>query len=119
MEEYHLTSPDMGLFVDAQGPIDMGFPPFLGAHMINDPSWKPDEGVVSTAETSPCLPNCEFQVDFTVMATKAIEEDEEILVNYGFEDNNSCLLVLEEEKKPAGRQEEMVLPPTKIIHSKF
>jgi hypothetical protein len=56
--------------LDAKGPIDKGNPPFLGAHMVNDPTWIPHE---ETASSAPGwhLANCEFNEDFTLAAERS------------------------------------------------
>jgi len=69
--------------------------------MANDPLWIPSG--VSGAATS-CKKNCCFEWDFTLVASKDLEEDEEILVECGFGDN-------EDEKKPAAVKRKIMKSP--------
>lgn len=95
-----MRSPDLGVYVDAEGPIDDGYPPFLGAHMANDPIWTPSRDGVSKKEMAR-RHNCEFQSDFTLVATRHIEADDEILVLYSFHED-------EGEEKKLGKGESLL-----------
>ena len=60
----------------ARGPMDKKFPPFLGAHMANDPCWISSEDGVSQKEMAR-LVNCRFDADFTMVASRDTEEDQD------------------------------------------
>jgi hypothetical protein len=74
--------------VNAQGPIDQNFPPFLWAHMANDPTWIPGEDGVTPLEMAR-QHNCRFEWDFAMVAARDIEDDEELLVPYCFNEKNT------------------------------
>jgi hypothetical protein len=73
-----------GIYLDAQGPMDKGHPPFLAAHMINDPTWIVPERPVPLKRLAISQANCEFNQDFTLAATKDIKIGDELLVLYSF-----------------------------------
>ena len=81
-----MASLDEGVSVDAQGPVDQNYPPFLGAHMANDPAWIPSEEGVSMKEMAR-LCNCRFEADFTMLASQDIAEGEELLASCGFDED--------------------------------
>jgi hypothetical protein len=90
-EEYHMLCKEQAIYLNAQGSIIKGHPPFLGAHMVNDPQWIPPKETVPPA-------NCQFNQDFTlVAATRHIQTNQELLTLYNFDEEE------EEDSKPAAK----------------
>jgi hypothetical protein len=96
--EYHMQSKDKAIYLDSQGSISKGYPPFLGAHMVNDSTWIPPR------EMSVPLANCQFNDDFTLAATGDINTNQELLALYNFTDEEETEDEEEEEvRKPAAK----------------
>ena len=74
-KEYTIRTLDGSLFVDALGSMANGNPPFLGAHMANDPNF-------ATNEVDKTLSNCYFDEEFLVVLSKDVKADEELLIDY-------------------------------------
>jgi hypothetical protein len=89
--EYHMWSSALKLVVDAGGPVDQAAP-FLGAQMVNDPTWLPPfiPGEEPPKQSSlESMANCKFCNDFTLVATKPIKKGQEFLILYNFLEDDS------------------------------
>jgi hypothetical protein len=86
-----------GIYLDAEGPMDQEHPPFLGAHMVNDPTWIMPEMPVPLQSLA-SQANCEFNEDFTLAATRDIKIGDECLALYSFVEEDD---EVEGNRKPA------------------
>jgi hypothetical protein len=78
--DYNMRSPQH--LLDAHGPMDRGNAPFLGAHMVNDPTWIIHGCMENRRSTCARRANCRFRDDFTMIATRLILAQEELFVIY-------------------------------------
>jgi hypothetical protein len=110
--EYHIGSFGedgvTGIILDAQGPIDEEYPPFLGAHMVNDPYWKCplESDPLPTIDWMKRLVNTVFNNDFTFAAKRNIKTHEELLAFYNLQNDTDEDTDEEEEddnRKPAAK----------------
>jgi hypothetical protein len=93
-----------GIFLDAKGPMDSPENPcFLGAHMVNDPTWMPPETPVPLASLE-SQANCEFNEDFTLAAKRDIKKNEELPTLCCFEESEEGEEEEEDDRKPAAKQ---------------
>jgi hypothetical protein len=83
--EYSMQSQD-GTILDAQGPLDIKYALFWGAQMVNDPTWLPPvfiPGQEPPKQSSlESLANCQFNDNFTLVASKQIMKSQELLTLY-------------------------------------
>jgi hypothetical protein len=106
--EYHMRSSKLNLILDAQGPVDQAAP-FLGAQMVNDPTWLPP---LIPGEEPPkrssleSMANCKFCSDFTLVATKPIKKGQEFLTLYDFTQEEESEESKDEESSDEEKEDE-------------
>jgi hypothetical protein len=73
---YAISSIAGSLTLNAKGSMAEGYPPFIAAHMVNDPNFF----AIDTVDLDRC--NCHFDPDFMLVLTKDVCAHEELLVDY-------------------------------------